>query len=363
MMLTEKRDSGICGIPCRRSDSRTTSHFRTGDVYTLKITESLDNGRIHLKSRIVFPPMATQTSESGVPGERTAGHYEAVAQNPLVGLIITEYAYISKQGQSGDADQISMASDDVIPFHKAMTDRIHALNPKIKIFAQINHAGANSSEFVTGQELVSASNIQFGQSTARALTVPEIKQIEEQFAEAALRVKKAGYDGVEIHSAHGYLLNEFYSPLTNFRTDVYGSQSIENRTRFLRETIKAVRGAVGDDFPIAVRLGGSDYMQGGSTIEDATEAAVLLEDSGVDLIDLSGGMNGFTRRDNRKPGWFSDMSEAVKERVSVPVLVTGGVRTKEQAEELLVAGKADLIGVGRAVFGNPKWGEYGGNDL
>ncbi|WP_297862670.1 hypothetical protein [uncultured Acidaminococcus sp.] len=143
----------------------------------MKITESLDKGRIHLKSRIVFPPMATQTSESGVPGERTAGHYEEVAENPLVGLIITEYAYISRQGQSGDADQISLASEDVIPYHKAMTERMHSLRPDIKIFAQINHAGANSSEAVTGQELVSASNIQFGRSTARALTVPEIKRI------------------------------------------------------------------------------------------------------------------------------------------------------------------------------------------
>lgn len=322
----------------------------------MPITERLDNGKIHLKSRIVFPPMATQTSEHGLPGERTTRHYEQIAKNPLVGLIVTEYAYISRQGQAGDADQISMASDDVIPYHKAMTDRLHAMNPEIQIFSQINHAGANSSEYITGQQLVSASDIQFGNSTARALTIPEIKEIERQFAEAAVRVKKAGYDGVEIHSAHGYLLNEFYSPLTNFRTDEYGPQSVENRTRFLREIIKAVREAVGEDYPIAARLGGSDYMQGGSTIVDAAEAGILLEKAGVDLIDLSGGMNGFTRRDNRHPGWFSDMSTAVKEKVSVPVLVTGGIRTTQQAEELLNGGKADLVGVGRALFANPKWG-------
>lgn len=323
----------------------------------MKISERLDHGKIHLRSRIVFPPMATRTSENGLPGTRTAEHYAAIAENPLVGLIITEYAYISKQGQSGDADQVSMASDEVIPFHKAMTDRIHATNPEIRIFAQINHAGANSSEKVTGQKLVSASDIQFGKGTARSLTIPEIKQIERQFADAAVRVKKAGYDGVEIHSAHGYLLNQFYSSLTNFRTDEYGPQTIENRTRFLLEAVEAVRTAIGNEYPVAVRLGGSDYMPGGSTIEDAAKAGILLEKAGADLIDLSGGMNGFMRKDNRQPGWFSDMSEIVKKNVSVPVLVTGGIRTKEQAEELLDKGKADLVGVGRGLFANSRWGE------
>lgn len=323
----------------------------------MRITERLDNGNIHLKSRIVFPPMATQSSEQGLPGARTTRHYEQIAGNPLVGMIITEYAYICKQGQSGDANQISMASDDVIRYHRTMTDQIHALHPDTKIFAQINHAGANSSETVTGQELVSASDVQFRGNEARELTVPEIKEIERRFADAAHRVKKAGYDGVEIHSAHGYLLNEFYSPLTNFRTDEYGPQNIENRTRFLRETVKAVRKVVGEKYPIAVRLGGSDYMDGGNTIEDAARAGVLLEKAGIDLIDLSGGMNGFIRRDQRQPGWFSDMSQAVKKNVTIPVLVTGGIRTTQEAEHLLEEKRSDLVGVGRALFADPKWGE------
>lgn len=322
----------------------------------MKIKEPLDRGRIHLKSRIVFPPIATQTAEEGIPTQETWAHYEAIARNPLVGLMITEYAAISRQGTSYDVRQFSFASDKVIGPQKRFTDHVHQVNSSLKIFAQINHSGANSSEKVTGEQLVSASPIQMGGGLARELTVPEIRSIEEDFARAALRVKEAGYDGVEIHGAHGYLLNQFYSPLTNFREDMYGPQTIENRTRMMKETLEIVRAAVGDDFPIALRLGGSDYMEGGSTIEDAVKASVILEKAGLDLIDLSGGMNIYIRRDNRNPGWFSDMSEAVKREVSIPVLVTGGIRTPDQAATLLQQGKADLIGVGRAMFIHPTWG-------
>lgn len=161
---------------------------------------------------------------------------------------------------------------------------------------------------------------------------------------------------MEIHSAHGYLLNQFYSPLTNDRRDVYGAGSLENRTRFLVETVAAVRRAVGPDFPVAVRLGGCDYMDGGSTVDDAARTSVLLEQAGVDLIDLSGGLCIYMRPGHREAGWFSDMSRAVKEKVKTPVILTGGVRTPDEAETLLEEGAADFIGVGRAMLQNPAWG-------
>lgn len=299
--------------------------------------------------------MATHGSESGVPGERVTEHYVAIAKNPLVGLVITEHAYVDVQGKA-DPRQVSFASDSVVASQKAMTDAIRRANPDVRIFAQINHAGANTKRETTGEELVSASAIRMDGETARALTVDEIKALEKKFAAAALRVKRAGYDGVEIHCAHGYLLNQFYSPLVNSRTDEYGAQNVENRLRFLLETVAETRRAVGDEFPIAARLGGCDYTPGGSTIQDAVEAAALLERSGVDLIDLSGGLCGYVRRDNRAPGWFADMSGAVKEKTTVPVLVTGGVTRPEQAEALMMMGKADLVGVGRALYRDPNWG-------
>lgn len=322
----------------------------------MNIDTPLDNGKIHFKSRIVFPLMATQASENGVPGVEMVRHYAAIAENQAVGLIITEHSYIDRQGKA-DPFQVSFASDTVIDVQKAMTDRLHTMNPEIKLMAQINHAGAATSEEVTGEQLVSASDIRMGSEAARALAKEEIHQIEKKFAAAAVRVKEAGYDGVEIHSAHGYLLNQFYSPLTNFRTDEYGAQDIDNRTRFLSETLEEVRKAVGQDFPVAVRLGGSDYIEGGSTISDAVAAALILEEKGADLIDLSGGMCGFTRRDDRSPGWFSDMSKAVKAKIHIPVLVTGGITQPVQAGKLLEEGCADLVGVGRAMFRNPRWGK------
>ena len=176
------------------------------------------------------------------------------------------------------------------------------------------------------------------------------------FAAAAVRAKAAGYDGVEIHSAHGYFLNQFYSPLTNHRTDTYGG-SPENRIRLHLEVIAAVRQAVGPDYPIALRLGGCDYMDGGSTVADAVAACKAFTEAGVDLLDLSGGMCSYTVPGRACPGWFRDQSEAVKAAVSVPVILTGGITPAQEAENLLREGAADLIGVGRAILRDHRWAE------
>ena len=164
---------------------------------------------------------------------------------------------------------------------------------------------------------------------------------------------------MEIHCAHGYLLDQFYSPLTNFRDDAYGASSLESRLRFLTEVIAAVREAVGPDVPLAVRLGGSDYLPGGSTEEDAVEACRLIEGCGVQLLDLSGGMCGYIRPDVTGPGYFSSMTKKIREAVSLPVIVTGGVTSPAEAEALLQAGAGDLVGVGRALFRDAHWGEAG----
>ena len=170
-----------------------------------------------------------------------------------------------------------------------------------------------------------------------------------------LRYHKAtGYDGIELHCAHGYLLNEFYSPITNKRKDEYGGTP-ENRLRFLLEAVKAVRGAIGDDVPMSVRLGGADYLPGGSKEEDAVQAAIILEKSGVNLMDVSGGMCFYMRPGHLEPGYFSSMTEKIKSKVSIPVLLTGGIKTVADAERLLTEEKADLIGVGRAILKDANW--------
>ena len=204
------------------------------------------------------------------------------------------------------------------------------------------------------ESLASAQHFKYSES--RELSTDEIHRIAEFFADAALRAKKAGYDGVEIHSAHGYLLNQFYSPLINRRRDEYGPDSMENRLRFHKEVLFRTRELVGDEFPIAVRLGGCDYQEGGSSEEDAAEASRLLYGYGADMIDISGGMNGYIIERHDYPGYFKDMSKNVKEAVRIPVMTTGGVTRPEEAEELLSGGYADLIGVGRAIYKDAAWG-------
>lgn len=143
------------------------------------------------------------------------------------------------------------------------------------------------------------------------------------------------------------------------RIDEYGIDTMENRTRFHVEVIRAVRAAVGNDYPVAIRLGGCDYREGGSTVEDCVEACRIFEKEGVDLLDITGGLFGYVRLGHKEPGYFKEMSAAVKKAVNIPVLVTGGVKTMEVAEELLKEECADLIGVGRAIFKDALWAESG----
>ena len=321
------------------------------------VNEPVTIGSLTLKNRLVMPPMQTDRSSHGRVTDDLVQYYAARAEFSGPGLIISEHCCITEQGRA-DAKQLSFTDDSCVEEHRRMTDAVHAAGSKM--FIQLNHAG-NAAEPLHGEALVSASGVPAlrkpGMPAPRPLTAEEIHALEREFAAAAKRALAAGYDGVEIHSAHGYLLNQFYSPLTNRRRDEYGPDGMENRLRFLLETVAAVREAVGPEVPLAVRLGGADYMEGGSTEEDAVEASRLLERAGVDLLDLSGGMCGFIRKGVPGAGYFGSMTEKIKAAVSVPVLLTGGVTRLSEADELLLAGKADLIGVGRALFRNAHWAE------
>ena len=316
-------------------------------------------GSLELKNRVVMPPIATyRSTEDGKVTDEMLAYYGVRARHGRIGMIITEHSYITLQGKA-KARQMSIASDEDIDGLRRLTDAIHQNGTKA--FAQLNHAGSAALPEFSGMPAVAPSAVALpvtpplGASVLpRVLSSDEIEQIVQAFASAAIRAKEAGYDGVEIHSAHGYLLNQFYSPLTNHRTDTYGG-TLENRLRFLRKTVCAVRDAVGDDYPISVRLGGCDYMDGGSTIDDSAKAAVLLQESGIDLLSVTGGMCRYTRAGHNEAGYFSDMSSEIRKHVSIPILLTGGITTVDEAEELLLAQAADLIGVGRAILKNPKW--------
>ena len=307
-------------------------------------------GSLTASDRLVMPPMRTgKASGSHVTDELVAYYRErAIGSHP--GIIIMEHCFVDENGRASD-NQLSFATGDMVIEHRRLTAAIHEGGSLA--FAQLNHAGSNGID-----ESVSACTVNLPsnplRSRPRPLEESEIRDLEERFAAAAVRAAEAGYDGVEIHCAHGYLLNQFYSPLTNRRRDSYGG-SLEGRTRFLLETVLCVREAIGPDIPLAVRLGGSDYLPFGATEEDAVETAVMLQTAGVDLLDISGGMCFYTRPGHLEPGYFSSMTEKIRSRVSVPVLLTGGVKKTADAEHLLQEGKADLIGVGRALLKDPLW--------
>ena len=314
----------------------------------------LDKGKLTLKNRLVMPPMATSKSEKdGRVSQAILEYYDEKTQGGFISLVIVEHSYITQQGKASEG-QLSIAEDNLVADLTKLAEVIHQNGSKAVM--QINHAGSAASQAVTGYEPVGPSaiaNPRLGASP-KELTVDDIKGLIEQFKAAALRVKAAGFDGVEIHSAHGYLLNQFFSPLTNKRTDDYG-KDVLGRIKLHIEIIKAVRQAVGEDFPILLRLGASDYREGGSTIADSLIAAVEFEKAGIDLLDISGGFCGYISPDSKDQGYFSALTQAIKQVVTIPVLLTGGITDATSAEKLLADKKADLIGVGRAIYKDSTW--------
>lgn len=312
------------------------------------------------KNRLIMPPMATSKSQDGVVTQELLDYYDDKTRGGYFSCVITEHSYVNMQGKA-DPGQLSISRDSDVEGLRRIVEVIHKNGTKV--IAQINHAGAAAKKIVTGMPSSSASAVtnvgihKNNDEASEAMTQEQIHLVIADFAKAAGRAKEAGFDGVEIHSAHGYLLNQFYSPLINKREDAYNGNTMEGRLRIHHEIIEAVRREVGDDYIVAVRLGGCDYMEGGSTIQDSVEASVLLESWGVDLLDLSGGIGGFIVPGHNEPGYFADMTEAIKKKVSIPVILTGGITNIRDAEHLLEQQKADLIGVGRAVLKDSDWAE------
>jgi NADPH2 dehydrogenase len=319
-----------------------------------ELLKSLKITRINLSNRLVMPPMATSKAEvDGKVSKAVLDYYHEKSLGGYISLIIIEHSFIMQQGKASH-QQLSIADDSVVESLKELADIIHKNGSKAVM--QLNHAGSAASTEVTGEEPVGPSAVPNPRrgNVPKELTKEDIKAIVNAFKEAARRTKEAGFDGVEIHSAHGYLLNQFFSPLSNKRTDEY-SGDVSGRIRIHLEVIKAVREVVGENFPILLRLGASDYMEGGSTIEDSVAACREFEKAGVDILDISGGFNGYMVPGATEQGYFSPLTEAIKKAVSIPVILTGGITEASAAEKLLAEGKADLIGVGRAIYKDSNW--------
>jgi NADPH2 dehydrogenase len=307
-----------------------------------------------LANRLVMPPMATAKAEpDGRVSRALIDYYEEKSRGGYIPLIIIEHSYISPEGKASN-NQLSVSDDSMIPGLRKLADVIHRNGSRAAV--QINHAGSAALKEVTGTTPLAPSAVANPRrgDMPREISQKEIGDIIAAFKNAGRRAKEAGFDAVEIHSAHGYLLNQFLSPLTNKRTDEWGGD-IGKRICIHLQVIDAVRSAVGPDFPIQVRLGASDYMEGGTTIEDSKSAARAFEKAGVDMIHISGGFVGYTPPGLSGQGYFAPLSESIKSVVSIPVILTGGITEGEAAEKLLAEKKADLIGVGRAVLQDSNW--------
>lgn len=324
------------------------------------LLKPLQAGPLTLTNRLVMPPMATAKADpDGKVNPSILNYYAEKSAGGYLSLIIIEHSFIQLDGKASDL-QLSVSADSVVEGLQRLAEIIHRNGSKTVM--QINHAGSNTTAAITGTTPVAPSAVSHPRrgNMPQELSWEEIVNIVRSFQSAARRTKEAGFDGVEIHSAHGYLLNQFFSPLTNQRTDEYGG-NVHHRIRLHLQIIEAIRATVGDDFPILLRLGASDFLEGGITIEDSQVAAQEFAKAGVSILDISGGFSGYMVPELSGQGYFAPLSEAIKKVVSIPVMLTGGITEVQAAEQLLAEGKADLIGVGRAVLNNSKWAEQAVN--
>lgn len=321
-------------------------------------------GNLAIKNRVVMTAVGVSLSNlDGSPSEEMIAFYEKRAKGG-VGLIINEYTSVDDESGVAAVRQLSLAKDETIPQFKKMTDAVHAHGTKM--FAQLHHAGRETFNALNGFKPNPTASVKacgLMLQATRSMSVEEIHAMQQKFIDAAKRAEKAGYDGVELHSAHGYLIQQFLSPYTNLRTDEYGG-SFENRLRFISEIITGIKKEL-PNFTLSVRLTADEFLQAvgnpdkGIELEDGVAIAKELEKLGVDIINISDGLyetaNAVIEPMSYPQGWRSYLVKAVKDAVSVPVMGVAVIRDPEFAEKLLQDGNQDFITMGRTFLADPEW--------
>ena len=305
---------------------------------------------LELKNRIVMAPMATNmATPEGRVTERHIRHYTARAEGGA-GLIILEHTYVAVEGKLA-RNQTGLDDDSLVPDLKRLVDAIHEAGTKVII--QLTHAGARTTRETIGRQPLGPSAVLLpdGIEVPKALTIPEIKAIESAFVEGSRRAIDAGCDGVELHGAHGFLLNQFISPYTNHRNDEYGG-SLKNRVRFATEVISGVKDILGGN-PLFYRFGADDMLEGGLTQEEGREVAPLLEKAGVSVLDISGGLGVGDSYGFAEQGFFVPLAEGIKSVVTIPVIGVGNITEPEFADKIIREGKVDLVAIGRKLLADP----------
>jgi len=321
--------------------------------------QSTDIKSLQLKNRFIrSATWEGMCEKNGRPTPKLTAWYVQLAKGG-VGLIITGYAIVREDGKQLPAT-LGLHRDDFEPEMTAMTNQVHSAGGKI--CAQLVHAGGQATSQNCGSVPIAPSAVQVDQYSeeVQEMNIDEIGDIVSCFGQAAKRAKEYGFDAVQLHGAHGYLINQFLSPLTNRRQDEYGGND-ENRCRFVLEVYREVRKQVGDDYPVLIKLSCNDFLDGGLGLAQAATAARLLDKEGIDCIEVSGGTPA---SGNKTPArmkinkqeleaYHLELAEEIRKHVDCPLMVVGGIRSLEIMEQAVVSGKTDYISMARPFIRQP----------
>lgn len=319
----------------------------------MKLLEAYDLKNLKLKNRIVLPPMDLYCSdENGYVNKKHKYHYVSRAIGG-VGLIIVEATGILPNGRITD-NCLGIWNDDQIAGLKEIVDDCHELSDA-KVAIQINHAGRKCTATSHGVDhTLAPSPITFDETyrTPKEITKEEINEVIRAFGAAAKRAYDAGFDALEVHGAHGYLISEFLSPVTNKRTDEYGG-STQNRARLLKEVLEEVKKMWGNDRPISLRVSASDYLEDGMTPDEMVKIINMIKEY-VDIVHVSSG--GVALAPIKAfPGYQVPFASKIKEECNIPTIAVGLITDPLLVEEILNNKRADLVALGRESFRNPYW--------
>jgi len=325
-----------------------------------KLFEQTKINQMELKNRFVRSATWEGLADSDGSCNKKVSELCIELAKGQIGLIISSHAYINQRGKSG-IGELGIDSDQLIDGYVEMVNKIHQEGSKI--IMQITHGGNQSKVKLIKKRPLGPSPMKVKDNVimSKAMTKEEISQTIKDFKHAALRAKKAGFDGVQIHAAHGYLLSSFLSPFFNHRTDEYGG-NIENRARLVLEVYQAIRSELGKQFTILIKINADDFIEGGFTPIQMVQVAHMLQKAGIDAIEISGGtpdpqlskyLNTRLHEKNTPEIYYRNAAKLYKEKIIVPLILVGGIRSYEIARELVEKELADYISMSRPLIREP----------